>query len=99
MRLLIILLFISFSVQAQPQFFAKELNNIPSLDNGIMPGLCGGEANWDCYFDTFYELWGNIVLESQIVDFNTTSSVPLLSLYFYIKPSPSTGNKPCKDYV
>ena len=67
MRLLIILLFISFSVQAQPQFFAKELKNIPSLDNGIMPKLCGGEANWDCYFDTFYELWGKINGQEQVI--------------------------------
>ena len=44
-------------LHAQPQFFAKELKNIPSLDNGMMPKLCGGEANWDCYVDTFYELY------------------------------------------
>ena len=67
MRLLIILLLISFSVQAQPQFFAKELKNIPSLDNGMMPKLCGGEANWDCYVDTFYELYGTTNGQEQAI--------------------------------
>ena len=50
----------SFSSLAQPQFFIKELKTIPALDNGIIPKLCGNEGNWDCYFDTFYELWGSI---------------------------------------
>ncbi len=66
MRLLIILLFILFLCKPTP-IFAKELKNIPSLDNGIMPGLCGGEANWDCYFDTFYELWGTMDGQEQVI--------------------------------
>ena len=45
MRLLTILLFISFSVQAQPEFFAKELTDIPARDGRYLPRLCGGEDN------------------------------------------------------
>ena len=67
MRLLIILLFISFSVHADSQFFAKELKNIHPLNNGTVPRLCGGEANWDCYFDTFYELWGIVDGQEQAI--------------------------------
>ena len=55
------------SLHAQPQFFVKELKDIPSLDDGIMPKLCGGEANWDCYVDTFYELFGTINEQEQVI--------------------------------
>jgi len=55
------------SLLAQPQFFAKELKNIPFLDNGIMPTLCGGDANWDCYFDRLYELWETIDGQEQAI--------------------------------
>lgn len=67
MRLLIVLLFFSLSLNAQPQFFAKEIKTIPPMESGYVPGLCGGEANWDCYFDAFYELWATMEGQEQVI--------------------------------
>ncbi len=67
MRLLIVLLFFSLSLNAQPQFFAKELKIISPMESGYAPGLCGGEANWDCYFDAFYELWATMDGQEQVI--------------------------------
>ena len=55
------------SLYAQPQFFAKELTDIPARDGRYLPRLCGGEANWECYVDSFYELWGIIDGEEQVI--------------------------------
>ena len=55
------------SLHAQPQFFAKELTDIPARDGRYLPRLCGGEANWECYVDSFYELWGTIDGEEQVI--------------------------------
>ena len=33
----------------------------------MMPKLCGGEANWDCYVDTFYELYGTTNGQEQAI--------------------------------
>ena len=52
---------------AKPQFFAKELTDIPARDGRYLPRLCGGEANWECYVDSFYELWGTIDGQEQVI--------------------------------
>jgi len=67
-----IIIFISIissisSLSAQPQFFAKELTDIPARDGSYLPRLCGGEANWECYVDSFYELWGTIDGQEQVI--------------------------------
>ena len=64
--LTILIIPVSF-LYAQPKFFGKELKNIPPLDDGFISRLCGGENNWDCYFDTFYELWGIVEGQEQII--------------------------------
>ena len=65
--LLLLIITVGASLYAKPQFFAKELTDIPARDGRYLPRLCGGEANWECYEDTFYELWGTIDGQEQVI--------------------------------
>ena len=65
--LLLLIITVGVSLYAKSQFFAKELKNIPPLDDGFMPKLCGREGYWTCYEDTFNELWGTIDGEEQVI--------------------------------
>ena len=85
--LLLLIITVGASLYAKPQFFAKELTDIPARDGSYLPRLCGGEANWECYVDSFYELWGTIDGEEQsILDAKTMYEMMMM-------PYGVTGNE------
>ena len=85
--LLLLIITVGASLYAKPQFFAKELTDIPARDGHYLPRLCGGEANWECYEDTFYELWGTIDGQEQsILDAKTMYEMMMM-------PYGVTGNE------